>query len=120
MTSRMSRHRPWRWLGLPSRSLWRRLGVRSLCLALAFCAAALPAFAQTAPPELTAPVNDFAGVIDRSGEEQLETLIRKLQAASGDVMIVATVKTFQPWADLQSYRLDYILAGDVRGLDAQA
>jgi uncharacterized protein len=92
MTSRMSRHRRWRWRG-----------VRSLCLALALCAAALPAFAQTAPPELTAPVNDFAGVIDANAEAQLETLIRKLQAASGDVMIVATVKTFQPWADLQSY-----------------
>ena len=92
MTSRRSRHRPERWRG-----------VRRLCLVLALCAAAVPAIAQTAPPELTAPVNDFAGVIDGNAEAQLETLIRKLQAASGDVMIVATVKTFQPWADLQSY-----------------
>lgn len=93
MTSRMFRHRPWRWRG-----------VRGLCLAVALgCAHAFPAFAQTAPPELTTPVNDFANVIDARAAQQIEALIRKLQAATGDVMIVATVKTFQPWADLQSY-----------------
>lgn len=75
-------------------------------LVLCLCACALPAYAQTAPPELTAPVNDFAGVIDTSSAQQLETLIRALQAASGDVMIVATVKTFQPWADLKSYAVE--------------
>ncbi len=70
---------------------------------LAFCLLAQPAWAQTAPPELTAPVNDFANVIDASAEQQLESLIRQLQSASGDVMVVATVKTYQPWADLKSY-----------------
>jgi len=92
MTSRVSRQRPGRWRG-----------ARSLCLALALCACALPARAQTAPPELIAPVNDFANVIDGGAEAQLEALIRQLQTASGDVITVATVKTFQPWADLQSY-----------------
>lgn len=67
---------------------------------------AVPARAQTAPPELTAPVNDFANVIDAASERQLDTLIRALQAASGDVMVVATVKTFQPWADLKSYAVE--------------
>ena len=61
------------------------------------------AFAQPAPPELTAPVNDFAGVIDRASKDELEALIRKLESATGDVMVVATVKTFQPYADLSSY-----------------
>lgn len=79
---------------------WRR---HQLCLVLALCLWALPAHAQTAPPELTAPVNDFAGVIDPASERAIEALIRQLQAASGDVMVVATVKTFQPWADLSSY-----------------
>jgi len=55
------------------------------------------------PPRLTAPVNDFANVIDAASEAQLETLIRKLQGATGDVIVVATVKTFQPFADLRSY-----------------
>ena len=77
--------------------------VRRANLVLCLCAWAVSAGAQTAPPELSAPVNDFANVIDASSEQQIETLIRQLQAASGDVMIVTTVKTFQPWADLQSY-----------------
>jgi uncharacterized protein len=59
--------------------------------------------AQTPPPELTAPVNDFANIIDADDEAALDSLIRKLQAASGDVIVVATVKTFQPYADIQSY-----------------
>jgi uncharacterized protein len=54
-------------------------------------------------PELTAPVNDFAGVIDAASKDQLEALIRKLQAATGDVIVVATIKTFQPYADMPSY-----------------
>lgn len=58
---------------------------------------------QPAPPELTAPVNDFANVISPAQEAELDSLIRKLQAASGDVLVVATVKTFQPFADLKSY-----------------
>jgi uncharacterized protein len=58
---------------------------------------------QPAPPELTAPVNDFANVISDSQEAELDSLSRKLQAATGDVLVVATVKTFQPFADLQSY-----------------
>ena len=82
-------------------SLWRRLG-----LVLCLCACALPARAQPAPPELTAPVNDFADVIDGGAQRQLESLIRQLQAASGDVMVVATVKTYQPWADLKSYAVE--------------
>ena len=54
-------------------------------------------------PRLTAPVNDFANVIDPSSKAQLDELIRRLQSATGDVMVVATVKTFQPFADLPSY-----------------
>jgi uncharacterized protein len=58
---------------------------------------------QPSPPELTAPVNDFADVIGPAQEAELDSLSRKLQAASGDVLVVATIKTFQPFADLQSY-----------------
>lgn len=57
-------------------------------------------------PRLTAPVNDFAGVIDASTESQIEALVRRLQTASGDVMVVATIKTFQPYADLRSYAVE--------------
>jgi uncharacterized protein len=62
------------------------------------------AYAQDIP-ELTAPVNDFANVLDSDSETKLDDLIRKLQAASGDTIVVATVDTFQPYADLPSYAL---------------
>ena len=59
--------------------------------------------AQDPPPELTRPVNDFAGVIGPDAEQQLDDLIRRLQAASGDVIVVATVETFQPYGDITEY-----------------
>jgi uncharacterized protein len=62
--------------------------------------------AQATIPRLTQPVNDFANVIDAASEAQLDALVRKLQAATGDVMAIATVKTFQPFADLRSYAVE--------------
>jgi uncharacterized protein len=73
---------------------------------LVFAAALLTAPAaigQEAIPALTAPVNDFANVIDAQSEQQLETLIRSLQQASGDVVIVATIRTFEPYGDIREY-----------------
>jgi uncharacterized protein len=55
------------------------------------------------PPELTVPVNDFADVIDPSDKAEMDELIRSLQQASGDIVVVATVKTFQPYADIREY-----------------
>jgi uncharacterized protein len=78
-----------------------------LCAVVAFGLLAqstpLRASTQQPPPELTAPVNDFANVIDGDREEQLSSLIRALQAASGDVIVVATIKTFAPAADIRMY-----------------
>src|SRR5262249_61760697 len=45
---------------------------------------------QELPPELTQPVNDFAHVIDAQSAQTMESLIRSLQQASGDVVVVAT------------------------------
>lgn len=59
--------------------------------------------AQPAMPQLTAPVNDFAKVIDASSARELDRRIRALKAASGDVVVVATVKTYQPYADINEY-----------------
>lgn len=74
------------------------------CLVLlALLLAPLPGLAQPAPPELTQPVNDFAGVIGPDEAQTLDTLIRALKAATGDVIVVATVDTYQPYADLPSY-----------------
>ena len=49
------------------------------------------ALAQPQPPELTRPVNDFAGVIDADSARQMESLIRSLQETTGDVVVVATI-----------------------------
>jgi uncharacterized protein len=61
------------------------------------------AAAAQEPPELTAPVNDFAHVIDPASVQAMDTMIRALQQASGDVVVVATVETFAPYADIREY-----------------
>jgi uncharacterized protein len=72
-------------------------------LALSLFCASSPLAAQEDIPELTQPVNDFANVIDAESERQMEALIRSLQQASGDVVVVATVPTFQPYGDIREY-----------------
>jgi uncharacterized protein len=64
---------------------------------------ASPIAAQEPPPELTQPVNDFANVIDPQHEASLDALIRSLQQASGDVVVVATVDTIAPYGDIREY-----------------
>ena len=54
-------------------------------------------------PELTAPVNDFAHVIDPGNASALDRMSRALQTATGDVVVVATVPTFEPYADIREY-----------------
>ena len=54
-------------------------------------------------PELTAPVNDFAGVVDADSAQTMEMMIRSLQQASGDVVVVATVNSIAPYADVREY-----------------
>jgi uncharacterized protein len=60
--------------------------------------------AQPPPPVLTTPVNDFAGILDAASTRELERRIRALQSATGDTLIVATVKTYKPdYADMREY-----------------
>jgi len=61
------------------------------------------AVAQPPPPQLTATVNDFANVIDADSERELDSRIRALKAASGDIVVVATVPTFKPYSDIDIY-----------------
>jgi uncharacterized protein len=58
---------------------------------------------EPAPPTLTATVNDFANVIDADSKRELDRRIRALQAASGDVVAIATVPTYQPYAGIEEY-----------------
>ncbi|MBI4486944.1 MAG: TPM domain-containing protein [Acidobacteria bacterium] len=54
-------------------------------------------------PELTKPVNDFADVIDAASEAAMEEMIRTLKAATGDVVIVATVPNIEGYGDIREY-----------------
>lgn len=61
------------------------------------------AIAQPLPPELTSPVNDFANVIDAASEAEIERRVLELKKATGDVVVVAAIDTFQPYADAAEY-----------------
>ena len=74
-------------------------------LALVICHLTLTgvANAQPAPPALTDTVNDFAGIIDASSRAELDKRIRALKDTTGDVVVVATVPTFQPFGSIDEY-----------------
>jgi uncharacterized protein len=79
----------------PRAALWR--------LACGLLASAAATAAQPEPPALTGPITDLAHVIDAASERELERRIAALQQATGDVVVVATVPTFQPYATIEQY-----------------
>ena len=87
----------------------------ALAVALLVIVWAGAAAAQPAPPQLTQPVNDFAHVIDPQSARTIDALIRSLQRATGDVVVVATVETFQPYATIDEYAVKMFQNGG-RGL----
>lgn len=79
----------------------RTIAVLALTLV---CATSGRASAQTAEvPTLTGVVNDFARVVDATSASSIERVARSLQAASGDVIVVATVPTIEPFGDIREY-----------------
>jgi uncharacterized protein len=79
------------------------LGIAKLGLGIVLLFLPILATAQPQPPELTKPVNDFANVIDPESEAEIERRILELKRASGDVVVVATIDTFQPYGDIREY-----------------
>ncbi len=75
----------------------------ALLFLLLHSAFTIDAAAQPAPPTLTAPVNDFANIIDSASRAELDRRIRAMQQKTGDVLVVATVNTYQPYADINEY-----------------
>ena len=59
--------------------------------------------AQSPLPELTLPVNDFAHVIDAPSAAAIDRMSRALQAKTGDVVVVVTVPSVAPYADVNEY-----------------
>src|SRR5437868_3532730 len=85
--------------------LARARAVRRLVLSLVVVLTALTgaAFAQPPLPEFTKPVNDFAKVIDGDSASALDRMIRSLKDKTDDVVVVTTVETVEPYADVDSY-----------------
>ncbi len=75
----------------------------ALAFALTVLAASLALAQDASLPVLDAPVNDFAHVIDRASASDMDRMIRALQTATGDVVVVATVPTFAPYGDINEY-----------------
>jgi uncharacterized protein len=75
-------------------------------------------FAEDDPPLLTAPVNDFAHIIDAESAAELDRRIRALQSATGDVVVIATVRTFKPYGDIREYATKMFENGG-RGIGAK-
>lgn len=85
----------------PTSDVGRWLRVLAAAL-LTFFAATAALHAQDLP-ELTQPVNDLAHVIDGPHMESMDRTIRALHAATGDVVIVATVESFAPYGSIEQY-----------------
>jgi len=66
-------------------------------------------------PLLTEPVNDFANVVDQSNQQQLDRMIRALKSATGDVIVVATVPTYEGYESIQEYAVK-LFANHGRGV----
>jgi uncharacterized protein len=88
-----------------TRSGASRLVTRLLLISTALVALSnRPAAAQsTTLPLLTQPVTDLAGVVDPESAREMDTLSRTLQAATGDAVVVVTVPTVEPYADIREY-----------------
>jgi uncharacterized protein len=54
-------------------------------------------------PELTQPVNDFAGIVEQADSAEMSRMIRALKEASGDVVVVTTVPTIEAYGDIRAY-----------------
>ncbi len=72
-----------------------------LCALMAGAAAALVRAA--AVPALTQPVNDFAHIIDSAHAATMDRAIRALQGKTGDTVVVATIPSYEPEADIRDY-----------------
>ena len=82
--------------------------MRRAALTLALLLGSAAAAGMAAPqslPKLTQPVNDFAGVIDAATIQELDRRIRALETGTPthDAVVVATVKTIQPFDSIEDY-----------------
>lgn len=78
------------------------LALVPICVNLRLSAEALhSSAAQKTLPPLTDTVNDFAGMIDPASKAELDRRIRALRNATGDVIVVATVPSYEGFLDIR-------------------
>jgi uncharacterized protein len=77
----------------------------ALCVAWLLTVGLSAQASQPPFPQLTAPVNDTAQVIDAASAGELDRIIRSLQTATGDVIVVATVPTIGSYGSIEEYAL---------------
>jgi len=79
------------------------VGRRGAAALVVVCVLAVASVSAQELPELTRPVNDFAGVVDAASAAEMDRVIRALHQASGDVVTVATVQSIAPYGDIREY-----------------
>lgn len=78
-----------------------RVALRGFVVVLVLVTATLASGQEL--PQLTQAVSDFANVVDPASEAAMDSLIRSLEQATGDAVVVSTIDTFAPYADLREY-----------------
>jgi uncharacterized protein len=63
-----------------------------------------PLFAQDLP-DYTGFVNDFAGVIERDAETQIEAIANRVERLTGAQIAVVTVDTIEPYGSIEEYSI---------------
>jgi len=56
-------------------------------------------------PDYTGFVNDFAGVIDRDTEEQIEAIANRVERLTGAQIAVVTVESIEPYGSIEEYSI---------------
>jgi uncharacterized protein len=88
----------------PSRGAWWQAGSIAVALTVLLVPWHAAAAAQDAPlPEISQPLTDLAKVVDAEAARRIDQLSRGLFAATGDVVVVVTVPTFEPYGDIRQY-----------------
>jgi uncharacterized protein len=92
------------WLMAKARSTVACFGHHPLAIShVVACLVLTSALAADPLPAITQPVNDFAKVIDPASAAAMDRMIRELQEKTGDVLVVVTVPTVEPYADAREY-----------------
>jgi uncharacterized protein len=80
----------------------KRGAVGLALLVVGLCVGAAVAGAQPLP-ELSQPVTDLANVVEADDAAEMDRMIRALQQATGDVVVVVTAATYAPYGDIREY-----------------